>query len=173
MSSISARTKPHLRRSDDEQPEVIIPEVTSVICTVRKYVLRMRNRKLRHILPSGGFLTGSEKVTLPEEALSGSGLSRSCPDRKVGSAHAPFSPRFFLSSSNMATRCDWNLTTPVVVVSNDGWTPEEALSGSRFCACPAFSRGFFLVVTWLPKVSWPLRGSLGGAHAQQEVAQHP
>ena len=42
-----------------------------------EYVLRMRNRKLRNILPSGGLLTGSDKVTWPEEALSGSG-----PDRK-------------------------------------------------------------------------------------------
>ena len=35
--------------------------------------------------------------------------------------------------------------------------PEVALTGSRFCACPAFPRVFFLlVVTWLPKVTWPL-----------------
>jgi hypothetical protein len=35
---------------------------------------------------------------------------------------------------------------------------EVALSGSRLCACPAFYRAFFLVVvvTWLPKVTWPL-----------------
>ena len=55
--------------------------------------------------------------------------------------------------------------------------PEAVLMGSRFCACPAFSRVFFLssstVVTWLPKVTWPLRGSLGCAHAQPEVVQHP
>ena len=30
---------------------------------VRKYILRRRNRKLRHIRPSGGLLTGSDKVT--------------------------------------------------------------------------------------------------------------
>jgi hypothetical protein len=30
---------------------------------VRKYIMRMRNRKLRHIRPSGGLLTGSDKVT--------------------------------------------------------------------------------------------------------------
>ena len=39
---------------------------------------------------------------------------------------------------------------------------EEALSGSRFCACPVFPRAFFLVVvTWLPmwpKVTWALSG---------------
>ena len=32
--------------------------------------------------------------------------------------------------------------------------PEVALTGSRFCACTAFSRAFFLVVvTWLPDVT--------------------
>ena len=32
--------------------------------------------------------------------------------------------------------------------------PEVALTGSRFCACPAFSGAFFLVVvTWLPEVT--------------------
>jgi hypothetical protein len=30
---------------------------------VRKYILRMGNRKLRNIRPSGGLLTGSDKVT--------------------------------------------------------------------------------------------------------------
>jgi hypothetical protein len=44
---------------------------------VRKYIMRMRNRKLRHIRPSGGLLTGSDKVTEPEDAMSGS-----VPDRK-------------------------------------------------------------------------------------------
>jgi hypothetical protein len=39
----------HLRRSDEEQPVVMWPEVTSVTCPVRKYVLRMCNRKLRTI----------------------------------------------------------------------------------------------------------------------------
>ena len=33
--------------------------------------LCMRNRELRNIRPSGAFFTGSEKVTWPEEALSG------------------------------------------------------------------------------------------------------
>jgi hypothetical protein len=38
--------------------------------------------------------------------------------------------------------------------------PEVSLIGSRFCACPDFSRAFFLVVvaTWLPKVTWPPSG---------------
>ena len=32
--------------------------------------------------------------------------------------------------------------------------PQAALTGSRFCACPVFSRAFFLVVlTWLPDVT--------------------
>jgi hypothetical protein len=48
--------------------------------------------------------------------------------------------------------------------------PEVVLIGSRFCACPAFSPRFFLssstVVTWLPKVIWSLRGSIGCGHAQ-------
>jgi hypothetical protein len=51
-------------------------EVTSVICTVRKYVLRMRNRKLRHILPSGAFWpevrkSRDRKSHCPEVALTG------------------------------------------------------------------------------------------------------
>ena len=66
----------------------------------RKYVLRMRNRKLRHIRPSG-------------------------PDRKYVLRVPGFSPRFF----------------------------------------------FLVVVTWLPKVTWPLRGSL--ECTQPKVAQHP
>jgi hypothetical protein len=62
----------------------------------RKYVLRMCNRKLRHIRLSGAF---------------------------------------------------WPEVTSVT------W-PEVALIWSRFCACPAFSRVFFLVVvTWLPDIT--------------------
>ena len=38
---------------------------------VRKYVLRMRIRKLRNIRQSGAFFTGSDKITWTEEALSG------------------------------------------------------------------------------------------------------
>jgi hypothetical protein len=76
-----------------EVPLFTWPKVTSVTCPVMKYVLRMRNRKLRHIRPSGAFLTGSDKVTWPEGALTGSRFC-ACPD---------FSLRFFLSSSNMAT----------------------------------------------------------------------
>jgi hypothetical protein len=77
------------------------PEVTSVMCPVRKYVLRMRNRKLHNIRPSGNILTGSDKVTSLEEALSGSGL-----DRKYVLRIPGFFPSFFLSISTMATGCD-------------------------------------------------------------------
>ena len=51
--------------------------------------------------------------------------------------------------------------------------PEVVLTRSRFCACPAFSPRFFLssstVVTWLPKVIWSLRGSLGCGYAQNPL----
>ena len=75
-----------------------------------------------------------------------------CPE--VGSAHvqpevAPYPP----------SRAFW----PEVTKSRD-WKrpcPEVAMTGRRFSACPAFFRAFFLVVvTWLPKVTWSLRGSL-------------
>jgi hypothetical protein len=39
---------------------VELPEVTPVTCLVRKYVMRMRNQKLRNIRPSVAFLTGSD-----------------------------------------------------------------------------------------------------------------
>ena len=48
ISSIWERT--NLRGSNGEQPEV-----TSVTCPVRKYAMRMPNRKLCHIYPSGAF----------------------------------------------------------------------------------------------------------------------
>ena len=102
MSSIWVRTKSYLRRCCEMLPEVTWPEVTSVMCPVRKYVLRMHNRKLRHIRPSGAFLTGSDNVTwpkgpCPELALTGSRFC-ACP---------VFLPSFFsLSSSNMTTGCD-------------------------------------------------------------------
>ena len=73
----------------------------------RKYVLRMRNRRLRHIRPSGTFwpeVTKSRdrKRPFPEVFLTG---SRFCA--------CPAFPRvFFLSSSNMATGCDRRLLDP-------------------------------------------------------------
>ena len=78
-------------------PEVTWPEMMSVTCPVRKYVLRMRNRKLRHIRPSGAFWPVVTKSR-----------DRKRPWPEVGSAHARIFPRFFLSSSssNMATGCD-------------------------------------------------------------------
>jgi hypothetical protein len=61
---------------EEEQPEVTevtCPEVTRSHVTgrgyVRKCVLRMLNRKLRTICPSGAFFTGSDKVTWPEDVL--------------------------------------------------------------------------------------------------------
>ena len=58
---------------------------------VRKYVLRMHNRKLRHIALMG-----------PEVALTGSRFC-ACP---------AFPPRFFLSSSTMITGCDQRSLDP-------------------------------------------------------------
>ena len=95
-SSIWVQLKPYLRGSD----HCAWPEVTSVTCPVRKYVIRMRNRELRHIRPSGTFFTASDKVTWPEGALSGSG-----PGRKYVLRMPRFFRVFFLSS-NMATGCD-------------------------------------------------------------------
>ena len=65
---------------------------------VRKYVLRMRNRKLRHIRPSGDLwlevsMTGSMFCTWPA-----------------------FSRVFYLSSSNMATGCDLGSLDPFGVL---------------------------------------------------------
>ena len=63
---------------EEEQPEateVTYPEVTRSHVTGRghvwKCVLRMLNRKLRTICPSGAFYTGSDKVTWPEDVLPG------------------------------------------------------------------------------------------------------
>jgi hypothetical protein len=98
-SSIWARTKSYLRRSDEEQPEVMWPEVTSVTwpeltlvtCPVQKCVLRMCNQKLRNIRLSVAFwpeVTKSRdrKRPCPEALITG---SRCCA--------CPVSPpRFFL-----------------------------------------------------------------------------
>ena len=89
-----------------EQPEVKWPEVTSftwpevtlVTCPVRKYVVRMRNRKLRYIHPNGIFRPEVTSVTWPADVLSVSGTYRKYVLRMPG-----FFRRFFLSSSNMAT----------------------------------------------------------------------
>jgi hypothetical protein len=91
-------------------------EVTSVTCPVRKYVLCMHNRKLRNILPSGAFW--------PEVTKS---RDRKWSWPEVCSAHARFSPRFFLSSSTVVT-----------------WLPDVTghLNPSGFpwvCACAAGS----------------------------------
>jgi hypothetical protein len=87
-SSIWVRTKSHLRwccavvLPEVTWPEVTWREVTSVtwqevmLVIVRKYAIRMRNRKLRHIRPSRAFwpeVTKSRdrKKPCPEVALTG------------------------------------------------------------------------------------------------------
>jgi hypothetical protein len=73
-------------------PEVTLvtwPEVTSVMCPVRKHVLRMCNRKLRNIRSSGAFWP---EVTKSRDR------KRPCPKwpwLEVGSAHARLFPAFF------------------------------------------------------------------------------
>ena len=115
VSSIWVQLKPYLRWNDAvEQPEVTWPEVTwpegtsvtwrdvtSITCPVRKYVLHMRNRKLRNIRPIVAFWPEVTSITWPEEALSGN-----VPVRKYVLRMPCFFPRFFLCSSNMATGCD-------------------------------------------------------------------
>ena len=78
-SSIWARTKSYLRRSDEEQPEVMWPEVTSVTwpkltlvkCPVQEYALRMCNQKLRNIRLGVTFWP-EVTVTWPKALLTGS-----------------------------------------------------------------------------------------------------
>jgi hypothetical protein len=99
LSSIWAQLKSYLRwsyrKSRDRKwrdwKDVSHVTGSDVSHQNRKYVLRMRNRKWRNIRPSGTFW--------PE--VTGSG-----PDRKYALRMPGFSPRFFLSSSTMATGCD-------------------------------------------------------------------
>jgi hypothetical protein len=59
------------------------------IDNIRKYIMRMRNRKLRHIRPSGAFWP---EVTKSRDR------KRPCPEvslTEVGSAHARLFPRVF------------------------------------------------------------------------------
>ena len=143
VSSIWAQLKPYLRRCCEVLPEVTRSEVTSVTwpeltpvtCRVRKYVLRMRNRKLHHIRPSVTFwpkvtsITWPEDMPCPEVALI---ESRLC-------ACAAFSRVFFLlavvtwlpdvtkghlNPSGFPSVCACtteSCATPVVVVNNVGW----------------------------------------------------
>jgi hypothetical protein len=71
------KSRDHLIGSD-----ITASDVSHVIRRgpVRKYVIRMRNRKLRNIRPSEGLLTGSD---------------RKRPLSEVCSAHALFSPALF------------------------------------------------------------------------------
>ena len=108
-SSIWARTKSYLRRSDEEQPEIMWPEVTSVTwpeltlvkCPVQDYALRMCNQKLRNIRLSVA-LWPEVTVTWPKALLTGSRFC-ACPISPPG---------FFLSSINMATECDQRSLAP-------------------------------------------------------------
>jgi hypothetical protein len=76
---------------------------------VRKYAMHMRNRKLRHNALVGPF---EQKW---QSHVTRRGPVRKWPWREVGSAHARFFPRFFLSSSNMATGCDRRSLDPLGV----------------------------------------------------------
>ena len=72
LSNIWGRTKSYLRwivrwigplrMTGSDMTESDVSHVTGSD-HVRKYVLRMRNRKLRNIRPSGALLTGSDTVT--------------------------------------------------------------------------------------------------------------
>ena len=104
LSSIWAQLKSYLRwsyrKSRDRKwrdwKDVSHVTGSDVSNQNRKYVLRMRNG-------SGAISALVEHFDRkwPEEALSGSG-----PDRKYALRMPGFFPRFFLSSSTMATGCD-------------------------------------------------------------------
>ena len=70
-------------------PEVTWLEVTLVTCPVRKYVMRMRNRKLLNILPSGAF---SPEVTSGSH-VTGRDPVRKRPWPEVCSVHPRIFPR--------------------------------------------------------------------------------
>ena len=96
VSSIWAQLKSYLRwYCAVVLPEVTWPEVTSVTCLVRKYILRMRNRKLRHIRPSGACWPDVTK-------------SR---DRKYVLRMPGFSPRFFLVVVTWLPKVPWVYAT--------------------------------------------------------------
>jgi hypothetical protein len=107
-----------------------VTEVTSVTCPVRKYVLCIRNRKLRNIRPSGDFWP---------EVTKSRGRKGPCSEGVMtGSMFGPcpvFSRVFFLSSSNMATGCDLRSLVPP---SGFSWVCACA-TGS--CATPVVTEG--------------------------------
>jgi hypothetical protein len=114
-----------------------VTEVTSVTWPVQKNVLRMRNRKLCNIRPSGAFwpeVTKSRdrKRSYPEAALTGS-MFCTCPF---------FPPRFFLSSSTIVT---WlpNVTKGHLTPSGFPWV----------CACGTGCYATSVVT----EGTWPLR----------------
>ena len=94
----------------------------SVTCSVRKYVLHMRNRKLRNIRPSGGLLTGSDV-----SHVTGS-MFCACP---------LFSPRFFLSISIVVT---WLPDVTEVHLSPSGF-PWVCACPTGSCATPIVAEG--------------------------------
>ena len=120
-----------------EVTPVTWPEVAPVTWPFRKNVLRMRNRKLRNIRPSGTFwpeVTNSRewKRPYPEAALTGS-MFCACPVSP---------PRFFLSSSTVVT---WLLkvTRGLLTPSGFPWV----------CAC---GTGYYATYV-VTEGTWPLR----------------
>ena len=111
-------------------PEATIvtsPEVMSAMCHVRKYRLRMRNRKLHNIRPSGTFFIGSNSHVTGRDPV----RKRSWPE--VCSAHARFSPRFFLSSNTVVT---W---LPDVIKGH--LTPCVCACATGSCTSPVVTEG--------------------------------
>jgi hypothetical protein len=108
VSSIWARTKSHLRWSDAVQlsevtwPEVTWPEVMSVtwpeVTPATYLVLKHAQPEVALYRHSGAFLTRSDV-----SHVTGRGPVWKWPWPEVCSAHARFSPRFFLSSSTVVT----------------------------------------------------------------------
>jgi len=135
VSSIWARTKSHLRMTGSH----VTGSDDSLVNGrghVRKYVMRMRNRKLRNIRRSKAF---SPEVTLR--------------DRKS---------RYVTVSHVTGRGPVWNRT----------WSRAHSQPLHVVLLLELVVQNV-IQVPWLPKITWPLRGSLGCAHAQPEVAQYP
>ena len=109
---------------------------------VRKYVLRKRNRRLRNIRPTGAFFTGCDKVTWPEEAVSGSD-----PDRKYVLRMPGFFPRLKKKSSSTVVTWLPDATKGHLTPSGfpcRGWSPKI---GKKIC--------FFGVKSWFFHTKYP------------------
>jgi hypothetical protein len=102
---------------------------------VRKYVMRMYNRKLRNIRPSWAFWS-EVTVTWPQEALSGSGHDRKWVLRMPTPKGTP------KGSNDLRQPCYYCTTTK-----------KKARGKSRACAEPTSGQDHFrtgpLAVTWL------------------------